>query len=69
MAFGNPSRHYAHKAFPHRYLFEGYFPPDSGRPYRVIFEVSDQGEIVPVACWRIKDRDFRKARPQGQVES
>jgi len=31
-----------------------------GRPYRVIFEVSDQQEVIPVSCWRIKERAFTK---------
>jgi hypothetical protein len=28
----------------------------------VVFEVSDSQEVVPVACWRIKDRDYTKTR-------
>lgn len=57
-----PSRYYADRKFPHRYVFEGYYPPSGGRPYRVVFEVSDSQEVVPVACWRIKDRDYTKTR-------
>ena len=64
MTQGAPSRHYADKAFAHRYIFEAYFPPEVGRPYRVVFEVSDQQAIIPVACWRIKDRDFSKVQPR-----
>ena len=64
LEFGRPSRVYADKSYPHRQIFEGYYPspPANGRPYRVIFELTDQGEVVPVSCWRIKDRDFRKNR-------
>jgi len=59
---GSPSRTYPDKNFPHRIVFEGYYPPSTGRPYRVIFEVSTDSEVVPVSCWRIKDKDFRKPR-------
>jgi hypothetical protein len=62
MELGQPSRYYADRTHAYRYLFEGYFPPGTGRPYRVVFEVSDNREIVPVACWRIKDRDFNTPR-------
>lgn len=62
MASGQPSRVYADKTGEHRLVFEGYYPPRTGRPYRVIFEVSDDGEVIPVACWRIKDKDFGKVR-------
>jgi len=62
MEFGSPSRYYGDRRFSYRYTFEAYFPPDHGGPYRVVFEVSDEQEIVPIACWRIKDKDFRKAR-------
>lgn len=63
MEHGHPSRYYADRTYVHRYVFEGYFPPGCGRPYRVIFEVTEQQEFVPVACWRIRDREFRKTRP------
>jgi len=60
LEFGRPSRVYPDKLFPERMVFEGYFPPLTGRPYRVIFEVSDQQEVIPVSCWRIKERAFTK---------
>jgi hypothetical protein len=59
---GRPSRVYADKTFLHRYVFEGYIPPHVGRPYRVIFEVSSKEEVVPVSCWRIKDKEFHRKR-------
>lgn len=60
---GHPSRIYPDKTYAHRYVFEAYFPPTlKGRPYRVILEVSDEQEVVPVSCWRIKDKEFRKVR-------
>ncbi|MDR3672761.1 MAG: hypothetical protein P4L36_18090 [Holophaga sp.] len=67
LEYGSPSRIYPDKNYPHRTIFEGYHPPGHGRkprPYRVVFEVAETYEIVPVACWRIKDRDFRKESPQ-----
>lgn len=33
-----------------------------GRPYRVIFEMDDEGGVWPVAAFRIRDREFKKAR-------
>lgn len=59
---GSPSRVYSDKTYANRHVFEGYFPPGKGRPYRVIFEISGAQEVLPVSCWRIKDRDFRKRR-------
>jgi|GEM_PF-3689373 len=62
MVDGHPSKIYADKTYDYRNVFEGFLPRDTGRPYRVIFEVSDENEIVPVACWRIKDKEYRKSR-------
>lgn len=59
---GSPSRVYSDKTFAHRQVFEGYFPPGTGRPYRVVFEVSDKQEVVPVSCWRIRDKEFLRHR-------
>jgi len=58
MSSGEPSHYYPDREHPYRYIFEGYFPPGTGRPYRVVFEVTDEDEILPVACWRIRDREF-----------
>ena len=60
MVFGSPSRIYGHKTYPYRHVFEGYYPPKEGRPYRVIFEVTDSDQVVPIACWRIRDKEYMK---------
>ena len=60
MESGFPSQIYPNRKATHRYIFEAFYPPFHGRPYRVVFEVSAAFEIVPVACWRIKDREFFK---------
>ena len=58
----HPTKVYSDKTHPWRHVFEGYFPPDVGRPYRVIFEVDDDGAVWPVAAFRIRDREYKKAR-------
>ena len=58
----HPTNVYTDRNHPWRNVFEGYFPPDEGRPYRVIFEVDDEGAVWPVAAFRIRDHEFRKAR-------
>jgi len=44
------------------FVTTAYFPPDIGRPYRVIFEVDDEGGVWPVAAFRIRDREYKKTR-------
>jgi hypothetical protein len=58
----HPNKVYSDRTHPWRHVFEGYFPPEHGRPYRVIFELDDQGGVWPVAAFRIRDGDYRKAR-------
>jgi hypothetical protein len=58
----HPTKLYPDKTHPWRYVFEGYFPPDEGRPYRVILEFDDNGDAWPVAAFRIRDREYRKLR-------
>ena len=57
-----PTKVYSNKTHPWRHVFEGYFPPEVGRPYRVIFELDDEGAVWPVAAFRIRDREYKKAR-------
>lgn len=58
----HPTKLYSDRIYPWRHVFEGYFPPDTGRPYRVIFEIDEEGGIWPVSAFRIRDREFSKRR-------
>jgi hypothetical protein len=62
LAEAYPAKLYSDKPFPWRHVFDGYFPPEVGRPYRVIFELDEDGAIWPVAAFRIRDREYRKSR-------
>ena len=58
----HPANIYSYKTHSWRHVCEGYFPPDVGRPYRVIFEVDDEGAVWPVAAFRIREREYKKSR-------
>ena len=58
----HPTKVYSDKTHPWRHVFEGYLPPDVGRPYRVIFEVDEMSAVWPVAAFRISDREYKKSR-------
>ena len=62
LAEAHPTKVYSDRKHPWRHPFEGYFPSDTGRPYRVVFEVDDDGGVWPLAAFRIRDREYRKVR-------
>jgi hypothetical protein len=62
LAEAHPAKHYADTPSPWRQVFDGYSPPETGRPYRVIFEVDEDGAIWPVTAFWISDREFTKER-------